>query len=221
MKNLFLCCNLGLLLFITGCASIHTWQKTGYEVFQPESHHLEKLPDGRILLTQQGIVKEYYLPFFDCFAVESEQERKRYFSVNDDHVSLRREVVIKFRVNKNAKNVGENYAGGVLFPFTTLQLQEIPVISPQDKELLLTKPIMFLDSFYEPELFILTEYEQKSDELFLGKGRVFYPRLHSKEIGRSMEGAGFTCLRLLMMPIPVVIDIATFPFQFVALCLLH
>lgn len=221
MKNLFLCCNLGLLLFITGCASIHTWQKTGYEVFQPESHHLEKLPDGRILLTQQGIVKEYYLPFFDCFAVESEQERKRYFSVNDDHVSLRREVVIKFRVNKNAKNVGENYAGGVLFPFTTLQLQEIPVISPRDKELLLTKPIMFLDFFYEPELFILTEYEQKSDELFLGKGRVFYPRLHSKEIGRSMEGAGFTCLRLLMMPIPVVIDIATFPFQFVALCLLH
>ena len=221
MKNLFLCCNLGLLLFITGCASIHTWQKTGYEVFQPESHHLEKLPDGRILLTQQGIVKEYYLPFFDCFAVESEQERKRYFSVNDDHVSLRREVVIKFRVNKNAKNVGENYAGGVLFPFTTLQLQEIPVISPQDKELLLTKPIMFLDSFYEPKLFILTEYEQKSDELFLGKGRVFYPRLHSKEIGRSMEGAGFTCLRLLMMPIPVVIDIATFPFQIVALCLLH
>ena len=221
MKNLLLICSFAVILFITGCASIHTWQKTGYEVFQPESHHLEKLPDGRILLTQQGIVKEYYLPFFDCFAVESEQERKRYFSVNDDHVSLLREVVIKFRVNKNAKNVGENYAGGVLFPFTTLQLQEIPVISPQDKELLLTKPIMFLDSFYEPELFILTEYEQKSDELFLGKGRVFYPRLHSKEIGRSMEGAGFTCLRLLMMPIPVVIDIATFPFQFVALCLLH
>ncbi|MBQ7401010.1 MAG: hypothetical protein IJW07_03120 [Lentisphaeria bacterium] len=221
MKNLLLICSFAVILFITGCASIHTWQKTGYEVFQPESHHLEKLPDGRILLTQQGIVKEYYLPFFDCFAVESEQERKRYFSVNYDHVSLRREVVIKFRVNKNAKNVGENYAGGVLFPFTTLQLQEIPVISPRDKELLLTKPIMFLDFFYEPELFILTEYEQKSDELFLGKGRVFYPRLHSKEIGRSMEGAGFTCLRLLMMPIPVVIDIATFPFQFVALCLLH
>lgn len=103
-----------------------------------------------------------------------------------------------------------------------LQLQEIPVISPQDKELLLTKPIMFLDSFYEPELFILTEYEQKNDELFLGKGHhIFYPRLHSKEIGRSMEGVGFTCLRLLMMPIPVVIDIATFPLQFVALCLLH
>ena len=222
MKQFFWICGLVLILFMTGCASIHTWQTTGYEVFQPEFHHLEKLPDGRILLTQQGMVKEYYLPFFDCFAVESEQERKRYFSVNDDHVSPRTEVVIKFRVKKDAKNVGKNYAGGVLFPFTALQLQEIPVISPQDKELLLTKPIMFLDSFYEPELFILTEYEQKNDELFLGKGHhIFYPRLHSKEIGRSMEGVGFTCLRLLMMPIPVVIDIATFPFQFVALCLLH
>ena len=221
MKQFFLICGLVLILFMTGCASVHTWQATGYEVFQPESHHLEKLPDGRILLTQQGMVKEYYLPFFDCFAVESEQERKRYFSVNDDHdVSPRTEVVIKFRVKKNAKNVGENYAGGVLFPFTTLQLQEIPVISPQDKELLLTKPVMFLDSFYEPELFILTEYEQKSDELLLGKGHVFYSRLHSEKIG-NMEGAGFTCLRLLMMPIPVVIDIATFPFQFVALFLLH
>ena len=221
MKQFLLICGLVLILFMTGCASVHTWQATGYEVFQPESHHLEKLPDGRILLTQQGMVKEYYLPFFDCFAVESEQERKRYFSVNDDHdVSPRTEVVIKFRVKKNAKNVGENYAGGVLFPFTTLQLQEIPVISPQDKELLLTKPVMFLDSFYEPELFILTEYEQKSDELLLGKGHVFYSRLHSEKIG-NMEGAGFTCLRLLMMPIPVVIDIATFPFQFVALFLLH
>ena len=161
------------------------------------------------------MVKEYYLPFFDCFAVESEQERKRYFSVNDDHdVSPRTEVVIKFRVKKDAKNVGKNYAGGVLFPFTVLQLQEIPVISPQDKELLLTRPVMFLDSFYEPELFILTEYEQKSDELLLGKGHVFYLMLRSEKIGRCMEGVGFTCLRLLMMPIPVVIDIATFPFQF-------
>ena len=217
MKHFFLICSLGLILFMTGCASVHTWQAIGYEVFQPESHHLEKLPDGRSLLTQQGMVKEYYLPFFDCFAVESEQERKRYFSVNDDHISPRTEVVIKFRVKKDAKNVGKNYAGGVLFPFTVLQLQEIPVISPQDKELLLTKPIMFLDSFYEPELFILTEYEQKSDELLLGKGHV----LHSEKIGRSMEGVGFTCLRLLMMPIPVVNDIATFPLQFVALCLLH
>ena len=73
MKQIFLICSLGLILFMTGCASVHTWQAIGYEVFQPESHHLEKLPDGRILLTQQGMVKEYYLPFFECFSVESEQ----------------------------------------------------------------------------------------------------------------------------------------------------
>ena len=48
MKQFFLICGLVLILFMTGCASIHTWQKTGYEVFQPEFHHLEKLPDGRI-----------------------------------------------------------------------------------------------------------------------------------------------------------------------------
>ena len=63
MKQIFLICFFWLILFMTGCASVHTWQATGYEVFQPESHHLEKLPDGRILLTQQGMVKEYYLPF--------------------------------------------------------------------------------------------------------------------------------------------------------------
>ena len=62
MKQIFLICSLGLILFMTGCASVHTWQAIGYEVFQPESHHLEKLPDGRILLTQQGMVKEYPAP---------------------------------------------------------------------------------------------------------------------------------------------------------------
>ena len=116
MKQFLLICGLVLILFMTGCASVHTWQATGYEVFQPESHHLEKLPDGRILLTQQGMVKEYYLPFFDCFAVESEQERKRYFSVNDDHdVSPRTEVVIKFRVKKKCKKCWRKLCRGSTF----------------------------------------------------------------------------------------------------------
>ena len=50
---------------------------------------------------------------------------------------------------------------------------------------------------------------------------VIFPEKNSNSYEKRMEGPGVTLLRIAMMPLPVIVDAATLPFQMIGLLLVY
>ena len=217
-------CFISYLFSLTGCASITTWRTTGVETFHITEIEIMEMPDGRIRLSQQGVSEKNYIPYLSFCSISAPEEKIYIYSYNDKEKNL----FYSFQLKPNKLlPMDTKIDNGLLIlknrKFDFLMNRKIE-LNPQDISLLKNQPFFMNDfSANGMHLFIPYRFEQNPD----GDSRLFcYSPLEPSRIlpapccnfyQKEMEGVGINLWRAALMPIPVIMDIATSPVQILML----
>lgn len=217
-------CFISYLFFLTGCVSITTWRTTGVETFHITEIEIMEMPDGRIRLSQQGVSEKNYIPYLSFCSISAPEEKIYIYSYNDKEKKL----FYSFQLKPNKLlPMDTKIDNGLLIlknrKFDFLMNRKIE-LNPQDISLLKNQPFFMNDfSANGMHLFIPYRFEQNPD----GDSRLFcYSPLEPSRIlpdpccnfyQKEMEGVGINLWRAALMPIPVIMDIATSPVQILML----
>ena len=217
-------CFISYLFFLTGCVSITTWRTTGVETFHITEIEIMEMPDGRIRLSQKGVSEKNYIPYLSFCSISASEEKIYIYSYNDKEKNL----FYSFQLKPNKLlPMDTKIDNGLLIlknrKFDFLMNRKIE-LNPQDISLLKNQPFFMNDfSANGMHLFIPYRFEQNPD----GDSRLFcYSPLEPSRIlpdpccnfyQKEMEGVGINLWRAALMPIPVIMDIATSPVQILML----
>lgn len=211
------------VFFLSGCCSVTFWQESGKEVFDIQEAKIVKTADGTIALTRKGVKKSYPLPFFLYHVKRKEASVIRYFHAKDAaKYSPKFHKSFFFRVEEGRKSVFRKNPSGV-YHFDARYGNEVLVISPSDLEKFrkapLAESVVTLPEF--GNLFIVTKIDF---EPVSGKGRIygFIDYLVSpdrKSTAKDIDHYTVTLWRIFGLPLPVAVDIVTFPVQFILMAL--
>ena len=222
---------LSVLLFIsTGCASVTTWQETGVKIYQVHHAEIKKNANGDFELLQHVTQKKVYLPYatYAPFWVSDIKQKWQYSlqkrAENSISYTFRlqpdKKQPVRFCKNKGFLYFNEMLSSGKMF---------VNKLNPADIALMKENP--FVIRFLSPTgmncfLIPYAIKKENSGEIRLQcytpmKPRVIFPYEQNNTYREKMDGIGITCLRIAMLPIPLVVDTVTFPLQFLCMILLH
>ena len=210
---------LPFIFFLSGCFSVIFWEESGKEVFDIQEAKIVKTADGTIALTRKGMKKSYPLPFFLYHVKKEPASVIQYFHAKDAaKYSPKFHKSFFFRVEVAGKSVFRKNPSGV-YRFTAPYGNEFLVISPSDLEKFRKAPIAigFAGNLLIGNLFIVTKIDF---EPVSGKGRICgfndYLVLPDSEVtAKDMDHYTVTLWRIFGLPLPVAVDIVTFPVQFI------
>ena len=224
-KEISLLLFLTFIFFLSGCCSVTFWQESGKEVFDIQEAKIVKTADGTIALTRKGMKKNYPLPFFLYRVKREEASVIRYFHAKDAaKYSPKFHESFFFRVEATGKSVFRKNPSGV-YHFNAPYGNEFLVISPSDLEKFRKAPLaesIGVGGIPEWEkLFIVTKIDF---EPVSGKGRIygFKDYLISPDIkstAKDIDHYTVTLWRIFGLPLPVAVDIVTFPVQIILMAL--
>lgn len=217
-------CFISYLFSLTGCASITTWRATGVETFHITDIEIMKMTDGRIRLSQKGVSEKNYIPYLSFCSISAPEEKIYIYSYDDKGKNL----FYSFQLKPNKLlPMDTKIDNGLLIlknrKFDLLMNRKIK-LNPQDISLLKNQPF-FIENFSANgmQLFIPYRFEQNPNGDIhllcyspLEPSRIF-PDMCCNSYQKEMEGVGINLWRTALMPIPVIIDIATFPVQILML----
>ena len=217
-KEISLLLFLTFIFFLSGCCSVTFWQESGKEVFDIQEAKIVKAEDGTVTLTRKGIKKRYPLPFFFYHVKRESVSETQYFHAKDAaKYSPKFHKSFFFRVEATGKSVFRKNPSGV-YHFTAPYGNKALVISPSDLEKFRKAPLA--ERFWG-NLFIVTKIDF---DPVSGKGRICgfndYLVLPDSEVtAKDMDHYTVTLWRIFGLPLPVAVDIVTFPVQFILMAL--
>ena len=217
-KEISLLLFLTFIFFLSGCCSVTFWQESGKEVFDIQEAKIVKTADGTIALSRKGIKKRYPLPFFFYHVKrESVSETQHFHAKDAAKYSPKFHKSFFFRVEATGKSVFRKNPSGV-YHFDAPYGNEFLVISPSDLEKFRKAPLA--ERFWG-NLFIVTKIDF---EPVSGKGRIYgfkdylvFP--DRKAAAKDIDHYTVTLWRIFGLPLPVAVDIVTFPVQFILMAL--
>lgn len=222
-KEISLLLFITFIFFLSGCCSVTFWQESGKEVFDIQEAKIVKTADGTIALSRKGMKKSYPLPFFLYRVKREEASVTQYFHAKDAaKYSPKFHKSFFFRVEATGKSVFRKNPSGV-YHFDAPYGNEALVISPSDLEKFrkapLAESVVTLPEF--GHLFIVTKIDF---DPVSGKGRIygFIDYLVSpdrKAAAKDIDHYTVTLWRIFGLPLPVAVDIVTFPVQFILMAL--
>lgn len=223
---LFVICFSALLYFSAGCASATTWKATGNIQYTVHYAEAEKMANGDIKLTQNVTVKKMYLPYVP-FPADGSDEKRIYHYPGDRKPE--NAIGYSFRLRTDhTRPIFFRQDKGILYFNNDLSSIIVNKLNPADINRMKQNPFIALTTTvgYKNFLIPYAADNRKNGEIILKCYSPLYPLVKfPNELQRSykeeMKGAGITVLRIAMLPIPIVIDAATFPLQFLVMCLLH
>ena len=229
LSSLFFCALLFAIVFFSlGCASVTTWEEAGVETCRVNDAEIKKMGDGSFQLEQNVIVTKEYFPFIPFFS-KSSCEKKVYFYSVKGEIDKSTAYVFLLKPD-NKKSTVLSMGKGFFFCKEHLSCLQnsLNFLRDSDISLLEKNPfivrnlISYKDTFLIPYDVVPREngvlelkcYSPQSPPVILG--------CEGNDTYRSrMDGAGITFLRIALLPIPVVIDVVTLPFQAVGLLLVY
>ena len=231
----FIClfCISGFLSFSMGCvgaASVTTWNHTGITINTVNHAEVKKTANGEIELLQHVTQKKVYLPYatYAPFGVSDIKQKWQYplqkRAENSISYTFRlqpdKKQPVRFCKNKGFLYFNEALSSGKRF---------VNKLNPADIALMKENPfvIRFLSSTgMNCFLIPYAIKKENSGEIRLQcytpmKPRVIFPYEQNNTYEENMDGIGITCLRIAMLPIPIIVDTVTFPLQILYMIFLH
>lgn len=220
-------CIISCFFLLTGCVSITTWKATGVETFYIKNVEITKIPDGKIRVLQKGISVKNYIPYLSFFTVSSLEDKIYIYSYSREQKCLVYSFLLKInkslqtatKINKNLLILEKN-------KFDILTNKKIE-LNPKDISRLKDQPF-FVKNFSANGLQLFIPYRSEQDpngDIRLNcysplEPPLIIPDEFHKSYQKKMEGLDINLWRTALMPIPIVIDIATFPLQMLMLIFL-
>ena len=228
LPGLFFLSHLFTFIFLSvGCASITTWEKTGVEIYRINDAEIKKMEDGSFQLVQNVSVMKEYLPFLHFFSKISEGTNIYSYPGKN---KIKNSTSYEFLLKPDNKSTILSMGKGFLFCKKHLSPMHNTENLLRDSDISLLKNYPFVvrnlvsckDVFLIPYDVVpcdngvleLRCYSPLSPPVILGsEGNNTYKN--------RMEGTGITLLRIALLPVPVIIDMATLPFQAIGLLLVY
>ena len=230
----FIClfCISGFLSFSMGCVgavSVTTWNHTGITINTVNHAEVKKTANGEIELLQHVTQKKVYLPYTTCapFWVSDIKQKWQYSlqkrAENSISYTFRlqpdKKQPVRFCKNKGFLYFNEALSSGKMY---------VNKLNPADIALMKENPfvIRFLSSTgMNCFLIPYAIKKENSGEIRLQcytpmKPRVIFP-YEQNTYEEKMDGIGITCLRIAMLPIPIIVDTVTFPLQCLYVIFVH
>lgn len=229
----FIClfCISGFLSFSMGCATGTTWNHTGITINTVNHAEVKKTANGEIELLQHVTQKKVYLPYATYVPFgESDIKQKWQYPLQKKPENS---ISHTFRLRPDKKQpVRVSKLKGFLYFNETLSSGKpfVNKLNPADIALMKENPfvIRYLSPIGRMNHFLIPYAikQENSGEIRLQcytpmKPRVIFPYEQNNTYREKMNGTGITLLRIAMLPIPLVIDTITLPFQFLVMYLLH
>lgn len=187
------------------------------------------MSNGEIELLQHVTQKKVYLPYatYAPFGVSDIKQKWQYPLQKKPENSI--SYTFRLRPDKNqpvrfCKNKGflyfnEDWSTGEIF---------VNKLNPADIALMKENPfvVRFLTAGMNQFLIPYAVKNGDNGEIYLQcynplTPRVIFPYEQNDTYQKKMDGIGITCLRIAMLPIPIILDTVTAPVQVLLLCLLH
>ena len=213
-----------------GCASVTTWNHTGITIYTVNHAEVKKTANGEIELLQNVTLKKMYLPYVSIpLGISDLQQIRRYTTQKKPENAI----AYTFRLRPDKKQpVRVSKLNGFLYFNETLSSGKpfVNKLNPADIALMKENPfvIRFLSPTGRMNHFLIPYAikQENSGEIRLQcytplTPRVIFPYEQNNTYQEKMNGAGITLLRIAMLPIPIIVDTATAPIQFLLMCLLH
>ncbi len=217
----------GMCLFLTGCFTAMTWEDTGTCTYKIEKSAV-KVSEKEVSVIQYGTLYKKYIPFLDCLAVEEPYERTLTFE--------RGKVISKYQAadfllqpDEKAPPAITKKAYGLPYLENVLCSADNAVTRMREKDIQrLSKTPFFIpyygSSTHEYTLVSPVSLKKLSDGNYRLKATwlgdpetpwqpMFPYQFNNNQYSEDMTGFWPTCLRVAMCPVPVVLDVATFPLQ--------
>ena len=224
-----------LLLFLfvllfpsAGCASITTWENTGVEICRVNDAEIKRMDDGSFQLVQDVSVTREYLPFLSFLSQTSEEKRTYSFPEINKITDPKSYVFILKPDNRKSTILSMRKGFLVCKEYLSPRYNDENMLNDSDLSLLKNHPFV-VRNLASCRADFLIPYEAVSLDNGNLKLNCYAPPappviLNDKDndtCQTRMEGAGITCLRIVLLPIPVLIDVATLPFLPIGLLLVY
>lgn len=213
-----------------GCATGTTWNHTGITINTVNHAEVKKTANGEIELLQHVTQKKVYLPYatYAPFGVSDIKQKWQYPLQKKPENSISytfrlrpdKKQPVRFCKNKGFLYFNERLSSGKMF---------VNKLNPADIALMKENPFVIRVLSHTGRKHFVIPYaikQENSGEIRLQcynplTPRVIFPYEQNDTYQEKMDGIGITCLRIAMLPIPLVVDTVTFPLQFLYVILVH